>query len=192
MIKNVYRWMSTKVHAPYATVFLALLSFLESLVLPPVAPVFILFCLENRKRSFLYAGIVTLFSVLGGIAAYFIGYELWETVGQRLVSYLTTQECFDGLVQSYIKYESAAILIGSFSPIPYRLVALSAGFCALPLVPFIIFSLLGRGARYFLVGALLYVWGDYCKKFIDRWFYQLAVLFIVLMLVGFFVVKLSV
>lgn len=180
--------MGTKVHAPQAPFFLASLSFLESLVFPPVAPILILFCLENRKRSFFYAAIATVFSVLGGIVAYYLGFALWETVGQRFVLYVSTQEAFDTLVMQYKKYEALTILIGSFTPVPYRLVSVSAGFCQLPLIPFIVYSLIGRGARYFLVGAIFYLWGVQLKTFIDRWFNQLVLLFMVIMLVGFFII----
>lgn len=187
MIKKVYGWMGTKVHTPQAPFFLASLSFLESLIFPPVAPILVLFCLENRKKSFLYAGIVTICSVVGGVVAYYIGYALWESIGQKLVLYLTTQENFDALVAQYKKYESFAVVIGSFTPVPYRLIGLSAGFCRLPLLPFILCSLIGRGARYFLVGAVLYVWGEPIKIFIDRWFNQLVLLFLSMMIIGFFI-----
>ncbi len=187
MIKKLYNWMGSKVHTPQAPFFLALLSFFESLILPPVAPVLVLFCIENKKKSFLYAGIVTVFSVLGGVVGYYIGFALWETVGQKLVLYLTTQEIFDNLVAQYKKYEALTILIGSFSPVPYRLISISAGFCKLPLLPFILFSLIGRGARYFLIGAVLYMWGNHFKIFIDRWFNQLLFLFLFIMFVGFFI-----
>lgn len=187
MIKKMYDWMGTKVHAPQAPFFLASLSFLESLIFPPVAPVLILFCLEKRKQSFLYAGIATVFSVMGGVVGYYLGSAVWESVGQKLVLYFTTQEIFDGLVANYKKYESLAVIIGSFTPVPYRLISISAGFCRLPLIPFIISSLIGRGARYFLVGAVLYLWGKQFKSFIDRWFNQLVLLFLLIMLIGFFV-----
>src|SRR5687767_1392316 len=118
MLKKLYSWMGTKVHSPQAPFFLASLSFLESLILPPVAPIFILFCIENRKKSFFYAGIVTVCSVLGGVAAYYCGYALWETVGQRLVLFITTQEQFDLLTAQYREYETLAVLIGSFAPVP--------------------------------------------------------------------------
>ena len=187
MIKKMYHWMGTKVHKPQAPFFLAALSFLESLIFPPVAPILVLFCLENRKRSFFYAAITTVFSVLGGVVAYYFGYGLWEAIGQKFVLYISTQESFDALVAQYTKYEALTILIGSFTPVPYRLVSVSAGFCQLPIIPFIIFSLIGRGARYFLVGAVLFLWGDQLKTFIDRWFNQLVLLFLTVMVVGFVV-----
>lgn len=185
MIKKTYDWLSTKVHTPQAPLFLALFSLLESLIFPPVAPLLILFCIENRKRSFFYAGIVTLFSVLGGIIAYYCGYALWETVGQRLVLFFTSQDTFDRLVEQYQHYEFLAVAAGSFLPVPYRLVGLSAGFCQLPLATFIASSFVGRGLRYFLVGAAMYVWGDRIKMMIDRWFNQLVLLFVVMVIVGF-------
>ena len=187
MIKKMYDWMGTKVHSPHAPFFLASLSLLESLILPPVAPILVLFCLEKRKNAFFYAAIVTIFSVIGGVIAYYIGYALWETVGQRLVLYLTTQEKFEKLLRQFDQYEALAVIIGSFSPVPYRLLSIAAGFFQIALFPFIAYSLVGRGTRYFLVALTFYLWGAQLKIFIDRWFNQLVLLFFVIMVLGFLI-----
>src|SRR5579859_3441317 len=143
MIKRMYDWVGLQVHTSLAVPFLALLSFLESIIFPPVAPVLILYCIENRRKAFLYATITTVFSVAGGVASYYIGFALWETVGHRLVSWVTTPQSFNDLVALYKKYESIAVLIGSFTPVPYKALGLTAGFCTLSLSSFIIYSLIG-------------------------------------------------
>lgn len=181
MLKQLYDWIGKQVHTRYADALLILLSIFESILFPPVAPVLVLYCIENRKKSYIYATIATVFSVLGGVISYFIGYALWQTVGQTLITWVTSPEKFNDIVAMYQCYESVAILIGSFSPLPYKALSLTAGFCKLSLSSFIIYSLIGRGIRYYLIALVLYIWGPGIKEFIDRWFYQLVVLFFVLM-----------
>jgi uncharacterized membrane protein YdjX (TVP38/TMEM64 family) len=81
----------------------------------------------------------------------------------------------------YHKYQAAAVAIGSFSPLPYKALALTAGFCNLSLSSFIMYSLIGRGVRYILIAVALILWGPMFKEIINRWFYQLAALFLFLM-----------
>ncbi len=190
MLKKIYNWMGTQVHTPYAEPGLALLSFLESLIFPPVAPVLVLFCVENKSRAYRYAAIATVCSVLGGIVAFYIGYALWEAVGQKLVRSITTPETFSGVVKQFKEYQTLAILIGSFTPIPYKLLGVTAGFCQLSLFGFITYSLIGRAARYFLLALALSYWGGEIKSIIDRWFYQLVLLFILLIGAGLFMMRL--
>lgn len=188
MLKKTYDWIGTKVNTPYAITLLAVLSFLESLVFPPVAPILVLYCIEQRKKSFWFATVATVCSVLGGVVAYYIGFALWQSIGQKLVAWLATPAAFNALVAQYQKYQTWAVLIGSFSPIPYKVIGITAGFCKLSLPSFTIFSLIGRGTRYYLVAAVAWWWGNQIKTFIDRWFYYLVGLFVILVGGGFFVI----
>lgn len=186
MLKRMYQWLGTQAQTPYATATLAICSFLESLIFPPVAPLFILCCLENQKKSYWYAALTTVASVLGGIVAFTIGALMWNSIGQQLVFRLITPQKFELLVAQYRHYQASAVLIGSFTPLPYRVVGITAGFCQLSLPSFIVCSLLGRGARYFLVAWALNKWGITIKYTIDRWFYQLVLLFVLLLGAGFY------
>ena len=188
MLKKLYDWARSHAHTPYAYGILVVLSFLESIVGPPVAPVFVLFCIENKQRVFRYATIATVFSVLGGVVSYFIGYALWESVGHTIIRYVSTPEAFQTMVERYRSYETLAIMVGSFAPMPYKVISISAGFCKLSLFSFMICSLIGRGARYYSVAAVLFIWGESVRTFIDRWFNHLVVLFLVLFSLGFLVV----
>lgn len=189
MLKDLYQWMGTQAQTPHAAVLLAVCSFLESLIFPPVAPLFILCCLENRKRSYWFAAITTLCSVLGGVVAFYLGAFMWATIGQQLVAWVTSPATFAHLVAQYKQYQAVAVLVGAFAPVPYRLVGLTAGFCKLSLVSFVVCSLIARGARYFLLAAALNRWGVEIKQIIDRWFYQLVVTFVALIGIGFYGIR---
>lgn len=190
MLKKLYTWMGTQIHTPYAEPGLALLSFLESLIFPPVAPVLVLFCVENKPKAYRYAAIATICSVLGGIVAFYIGFALWEAIGQQLIMSITTPETFDSVVKQFKQYQTLAVLIGSFTPVPYKLLGITAGFCQLSFFGFIGYSLIGRAARYFLLALVLSYWGNEIKGIIDRWFYQLVLLFVLLVVAGLFMMRL--
>ena len=186
-IRNVYDWMGNKVQSKYADWWLVFLFFIESSVFfIPVDPLLILFCIENRKKSFYYAAISTVASVVGGVFGYFIGAVMWSTVGQFLVHWLIGEVAFNAFVLKYKIYQNVAVLIAGFTPAPYKVVTISAGFCKLPIMPFIIYSTIARGARFFLVAWAIKIWGAKIKDVIDRYFNILVVVFVFLV-VGSFV-----
>lgn len=179
-IRRLYDYMGTLAHSPYADPILGLFFFIEAMFFFPADPLLILFCVERPKKSFYYATIATLFSVLGGIAAYHIGMMIWSIVGHRLVELFTTPETFEYLCLQYKKYQNYAVLAAGFTPIPYKAITLTAGFCRLPLVPFIICSFIARGSRFYMIGFIVYWWGIEVKHFIDRHFNKLVATFIFL------------
>lgn len=194
MLKRIYDWLGSKVHSKYADPFLCVLFFLEALVLVPVDPILILYCLEHRKRALQYAAMATISSVIGGISGYFLGSFLWDMVGQqilnfKIISYILPQETFFYLKMQYHKYAHWAILISGFTPIPYKAATLSAGFCKLPFLPFIFFSCIARGARFFLVAIIIRIWGSKIKLFIDRYFNILTIVFFALLGLAIFITK---
>ncbi len=180
LLRRMYYWCGQQVHTAYAVPLLALLFFIEAIFFVPVDPLLILYCIEDRFQAFYFATVATLSSVAGGLMAYFIGYAIWESCGRLLVGMVFSPETFDNALHYYKQYESLAVLIAGFTPLPYKAVTLSAGFCKLPLMPFVIFSLLGRGARFFLIAACIRMWGQQIKEYIDRYFNSLVLLFTLL------------
>jgi membrane protein YqaA with SNARE-associated domain len=189
MIKKIYDWFAKKTHSPYADSWLAGLFFIEAVFFIPVDPMLILYCIENRKKSFYYAAIATISSVLGGIFGYFIGAVLWNSIGIKLVSWFISKASFYKAVGTYKLYQNWAVLIAGFTPLPYKAITLSAGFCNLPIIPFIMCSFISRGARFFIVAGLLKIFGKQVKHFIDRYFNQLVILFVVLIVVSVYFLK---
>ncbi|MBD3231497.1 DedA family protein [Candidatus Dependentiae bacterium] len=188
-IRKIYDWMASKVHSKYAIWWLACLFFVEAFFFFPVDPLLILFCIQNNKRSFFYASISTISSILGGLAGYAIGALMWQSIGIKLVSWLISETTFNNAVLKYKIYQHWAVLIAGFTPLPYKAITLSAGFCNLPIMPFVIFSFISRGARFFLVSGAIYIWGEQIKDFIDRHFNQLVVLFTVILILSFWLLK---
>lgn len=188
MLKRLYDWMGQQVHKPYAIPLLGVLFFIEAIFFVPVDPLLMLFCIERRSKALYFATIATVASVFGGVAGYFLGFGIWESVGQKLVSLILSQATFDTAVARFEHYQSWAVLIAGFTPIPYKAVTLAAGFCRLPLIPFIINSFIARGARFFLVAGVIYVWGERIKEYIDRYFDILVLLFVIVLFVAIWLI----
>lgn len=192
ILRSMYDWMGKQVHSPHATSFLALLFFVESSVLfIPVDPFLMLYCVEHRNRSLYFASIATIASVVGGLFGYYIGYGLWEIVGKAIVNAIINPTTFARAVDSFNYYESLAVLIAGFTPVPYKAVTIGAGFCKLPLAPFIGYSLIARGARFFLLAGVIKIWGAQIKEYIDRYFNLLVLLFVGIALGGFWLIKIT-
>ena len=142
----------------YAERYLGALSFAESSFFPiPVDVMLAPMCLADRRRAWRFASVATVFSVLGGLAGYAIGIAVFDAIEPWLAeshywgAYETSRAWFD-------RYGIVAIFIAGFSPIPYKVFTIAAGAAALSLPGFFIASLIGRGARFFLVAGLV-VWG---------------------------------
>lgn len=179
-MRRLYDWMGKQVYSPYAEVTLGVLFYIEAIFFLPTDPMLIMYCIERRDKAYRYATIATITSVLGGLTGYFIGYVLWHIAGQQIihhpfVSYIMTPETFNHLCGLYKQYEALAILAAAFTPIPYKAATLTAGFCNLSLMPFIIASLIGRGARFYLYAITISIWGKQIKQYIDRYFNLLVV-----------------
>ena len=159
---------------------LSLISVSESIFLPlPPDLILIPIALLNPKLSFFYALITTSASMLGGAIGYFIG----NKGGKPLVKKIVSLEKLDKVKIFYNKYDMWAILIAAFSPIPYKVFAISAGLFDLNLKRFLIASLIGRGARFFLIATVIYVFGPPIKEILSSYF-ELFTIFVVALLVG--------
>lgn len=175
----------------YAERYLAALSFSESSFFPiPVDVMLAPMCLAERKKAWRFATIATVFSVLGGIAGYAIGVigfeaiEPWLRESHYWAAYESSRVWLD-------QYGFLVIFVAGFSPIPYKVFTIAAGVAALNPVLFVLGSIVGRGARFFLVAGLI-VWGgdrleETLQKYVERigW----AVVVVVLAVIVWFMVR---
>lgn len=189
MIKRIYKSLTPYVYHPFSSLIFALLFFIEAIFFVPVDPLLIMFCLERRRRVYFYAYLATVSSVLGGAAAYFVGAILFDSLGLKIINIFSSMETFNRITHIYRTYESQAVLFASFTPFPYKIVTLSAGFCKLPLIPFIIYSFIGRGGRFFLLAFLIKRYGTHIQHMIDRYFTYLVMIFTLLLLLCMVILK---
>lgn len=183
--KQLYEWMGTRVYSPHANLFLGVLFYLEAIFFLPTDPMLVLYCIERQNKAYRFAAIATCASVLGGITGYFMGLFLWNHFGQTIIhnsfiNYIVSPSTFTYLSEQYKHYDWLAILIAGFTPIPYKAATLTAGFCKLSFIPFVLCSIIARGARFFLIAGVITIFGPQMKKSIDRYFNIMVILTLVI------------
>jgi len=190
LLRKLYDWVISWSNKKHASKALFGLAFAESSFFPiPPDVLQIALSVSKPRNSFIYALISSIGSVLGGIFGYFIGFFLFDSVGKLIIDTLGYQAQFDAVGNLYKSYAFLAILTAAFTPIPYKVFTIAAGFWQVGLMPLITASLIGRSARFFLVATLFYFFGPKIKAFIDKYFNLLTILFIVLLIGGFIAIK---
>ncbi|NCP12369.1 MAG: DedA family protein [Sphingomonadales bacterium] len=186
-LRRLYNWTLDKAAHRHALWWLAIISFVESSFFPiPPHPLLGLMCLSRPDRAIRYGLVCTIASVLGGLFGYAIGYFVFEAVGTQILSALGLASSFPSAACYLREYGWELILIKGATPIPFKLITLTAGFIHLDLFTFIWASIASRGFQFVLVGALFYFFGAPIKTFIDKYLGWVAGGFIVLVVGGFF------
>lgn len=190
LIRRLYDWVLSWAESKYGTLALMILAFAESSFFPiPPDVLQISLSVSKPKKSYWYAFIAGCFSVLGGIFGYFIGLFLFESVGKAIIVNLGYEQAFAVVGQLYKDNAFLAILSAAFTPIPYKVFTIAAGFWQVGLWPLITASILGRFGRFFIVATITYFFGQKAKTFIDKYFNWLTIIFFALIVLGYMTVK---
>ena len=199
VLKRLYAWLLHWAGTPYGGAVLCVWAFAESSFFPiPPDAFLIAMVLGARLRAFAFAGLASVASVLGGIAGYIIGYYLWWAEPEVLSAWANfffahvpgfTVEQFMRVQSLYEAWNFWVVFTARFTPIPYKVITISAGAFDISFVVFVLASAVSRAARFFLVAWLLWKFGEPIKEFIDRRFNVLSIAFVVLLLGGFYLVK---
>lgn len=192
LLRRLYDWTLHWADTRWGPAALGVLAFTESSFFPiPPDPLLMALALGKPKRSWHFAFLCTVCSVLGGIFGYFIGAVLWNSVQDFFFSVVPgfTRENFLFVQHKYQQNAFLAIFAAAFTPIPYKVFTVASGVFSTGLPVLISASILGRGTRFFAVAGLLRWLGEPAKHFIDRYFNLLTVLFFVLLALGFWVAR---
>jgi membrane protein YqaA with SNARE-associated domain len=186
MLTRLYQWTLAKAAHAHAERWLFAFSFMESSFFPiPPHPLLGLMCLARPERALRFGFICTLASVLGGMLGYGIGHFLYEAVGQQILVALGLAAKFP-VAACYLRdYGAEIILIKGATPIPFKLITITAGFVGLPLFTFLWASILSRAFQFMLVGFLFWKFGRPIKAFIEKYLALLSAGFLVLIVGGF-------
>ena len=189
-IRSLYDWMLHWADTPYGIPALIILSFAEASFFPvPPDVLLIALAVAIPKRSFKFALYCTAASVLGAMLGYTIGLYFFDAVGNRIIEFYGIHEQFEYVAQKYNENAFAAITIAGFTFIPFKVFTIAAGVFHVDIVVLLSASILSRGARFFLLAALIYYFGPTIKMFIDKYFALFAIGFVLLLGLGFAVVK---
>lgn len=173
---RVYNWAIRRTESKRSPLWIGLLFFLELILFIPLDAILLFFCLQNRAKIPYYIVIAAIASTLSGLAGYLMGHLLWDLIGPYVLNHWISASSFDRFANHYQLYENWAVIGGSLLPFPLKLLSLSAGLFHLGLAPFLGCLFLARSLRFFLVGAMVYFWGEKVKSFVDRHFNRLLLL----------------
>jgi len=189
-IRKLYDWVLHWAETPYGIPALFILSFAEASFFPiPPDVLLIALAVAIPKKSFKIAMYCTTASVLGALSGYAIGMYFFDAVGNRIIEFYGIREQFEYVALKYNENAFAAISIAGFTPIPYKVFTIAAGVFHLNIFVLFFASILSRGARFFLLAALIYRFGPTIKVFIDKYFNLLAVAFVLLLGLGFAIIR---
>lgn len=185
-LRSLYDWTMDKASHPHAEGWLALFCFMEASFFPvPPHPLLGLMCLAEPKKALRFAAIATLASVAGGLLGYGIGHFLYESIGAQLLALLGLTESFPKAA-CYLREMGFWIFVAKgATPIPFKLLTITAGFIAMPLGIFLLASLVSRSISFMIVGILFRLFGAPIKAFIDRYLGLVTAAFIVAVVGGF-------
>lgn len=190
MIRRLYDWTMGLANTRHALWALAVVAFLESSVFPiPPDVLMIPMIIARPSRAFVIAFVATAASVIGGAFGYFIGWGLFENVGQPVLEFYGKADKFDQFSTTYNMWGAWAVLIAGVTPFPYKVITILSGSTGLNFGIFMLSSVIARGLRFFVVAALLWKFGAPIRDFIERRLGLMFALFCVLLIGGFIVVK---
>jgi membrane protein YqaA with SNARE-associated domain len=190
IIRSLYDWVLHWSATPYALPALFIISFTESSFFPiPPDILLIAMTLAAPALWFRYASLCSVASVLGGMFGYLIGLKFMDVAGNRIVEFYHLRDEFDRVGELFNEYQAWAVGAAGFTPLPYKVFTIAAGAFQIDFPIFVAASAVSRSARFFLVSYLLYRFGPAIKTFIEKYFNLLTIVFFILLVLGFILIK---
>src|SRR3954462_3050048 len=160
MLRRLYDWCIRAAEKPYATWLMGTISFLESSIFPiPPDTMLIPMSLARPDRAWFYAHVCTLTSVAGGVLGYAVGALLYDSVGHWLIQLYGYGDKVEAFRTAYAQWGAWIILLKGLTPIPYKIVTITSGFAGYNLALFVVFSIIARAGRFYLLAFLLVRYG---------------------------------
>ena len=175
---------------PKAPALLAGMSFSESIFWPiPVDAMLAPMALKNRSKAWYFAGLATLFSVLGAAVGYALGYWAFDAVVQPIIESVGYVDKFELVKNWFSEYGIWIVFVAGFSPMPYKVITLCAGLLAMSFLPFILISIIARGLRFCLVTGLMVWGGDQMEAKLKEYIDILGWVTIAVAVVAYFILR---
>ena len=190
-LRRLYAWMMENAKGRHAWAALALFAFAEASFFP-IPPDFMLLpmMLANRRRALVLALWCTFWSVMGGMLGYAIGALFWKTLGLWLIGILHIPLSEVESLRAKYAAHAYLIIVQGLTPVPYKLVTISAGLAEVPFAAFMLYSSITRSLRFVVLeGALVYVFGDKARLFLERYMEAIFIAFLALIVAGFLVAR---
>ncbi len=169
MLRALYDWCIAAAEKRSASWVMGTVSFAESSFFPvPPDVMLIPMSLARPDKAYFYATLCTITSVTGGILGYLIGWLLYDSVGAWVIRIYGYGDKVEAFRAAYAQWGSVIILLKGLTPIPYKLVTITSGFAGYNFFLFVLFSIITRGARFFLLAFLLHRYGPQARIIIEK------------------------
>jgi membrane protein YqaA with SNARE-associated domain len=169
LLRRLYDWCIDAAHKPYAMWMMGAVAFVESSFFPvPPDVMLIPMALARPERAYVMAAWCTVASVAGGILGYAIGSLLYDSVGAWLIHLYGYGDKVETFRAAYAQWGAWIILLKGLTPIPYKIVTITSGFAGYNFGLFVLFSIIARAARFFLVAFLLHRYGERARHLIEK------------------------
>ena len=169
LLRRLYDWCMAAAHKPHAMWTMGAISFAESSFFPvPPDVMLIPMALARPDRAFVMAAWCTVSSVAGGLLGYAIGALLYDSVGGWLIQLYGYGDKVETFRAAYAQWGAWIILLKGLTPIPYKIVTITSGFAGYNLALFIVFSIIARAGRFFMLAFLLHRYGVRARYFIEK------------------------
>jgi membrane protein YqaA with SNARE-associated domain len=192
IVKRLYNWVLSWAETPYGTPALFVISFAESSFFPiPPDVLQIALSVAKPKRSYFYALVSLVASVLGGILGWWIGMELWDSVQNFFFDHVPgfTRENFTKVEAKYNEHAFLAIFGAAFTPVPFKVFTIASGVFEVGLTTLVLASICGRGLRFMSVATAIFFFGPTVKYWLERYFELATILLTVVGVLGFVAIK---
>jgi membrane protein YqaA with SNARE-associated domain len=190
MLKNTYNWLMRLSASRRAPVALAAVSFAESSFFPiPPDVMLVPMVLANRDKAWWYATIATVSSVIGGMAGYAIGFYMLELVGRPILEFYGKTDGLAKFTELFTEHGWWILLTKGMTPIPYKVLTISAGVAHMNLATFVGASIFARAMRFFLVAGLLHFYGEPIREFIEKRLILVTTVLVISIVGGFVALK---
>ena len=180
--KKLQDWVAKNAEGPQSTMLLSTVSFAESIFFPIPPDVILIAIISMRKVKnwFYYSSVATTFSILGAVVGYMIGHSFFGLFGEAIISFYNLQEAFDKISIVFKEQTFFAILIAALTPIPFKVFTLAGGLFKVNFPIFILAAILGRAARFYLVGYITSIYGDRLVKVFFKYFNTISLILVLL------------
>jgi membrane protein YqaA with SNARE-associated domain len=190
MTKRIYQWMVDSAAKSNAIWILAAISFIESSFFPiPPDIMLIPMVIAAPARAWRIAFVATLASVIGGYFGYAIGFWGYDLIARPLLEFYGYLAKFETFKQYYNEYGAWIVFAAGITPFPYKVITIASGAVGLNLFVFGVASIFARGLRFFIIAGLFHHFGAPIKNFIEKHFGLLSILFLILLIGGFYLLK---
>jgi len=189
-LRRTYEWTIKWAEHHRSVQALSVLALLESIFFPiPPDVLLMVMGAAKPKRALYYGFLCSVFSVIGGVLGYVLGYYAWQSIDQVFFTYVFSEEIFNKVGLLFEQNSFWAIFSAAFTPIPFKVFTVAAGAFQISFLPFLLAAAIGRPLRFMTVSALLYVYGAPIRAFVEKYFNLLSVAFTVLFVLGFLAFK---